>query len=140
VSWSCPSCSSPMARSSLERSEVEHCARCSLTYVSGDAVAALAARPDAFRAIISSAVSAPLSSRELSCPGCRSKSLHELRVHGVTVDICATCGGLILDPGEGKIVKRLASSPSSRVDAGIDMACVADGVAQIVASIAKPFL
>jgi hypothetical protein len=61
-------------------------------------------------------------------------------VHRVSVDICDICGGMILDPGETKVVRRLASSPSSKVDTGIDVAVQAEGLAQVVAVLAKPFL
>jgi hypothetical protein len=47
---------------------------------------------------------------------------------------------MILDLGEMRVLKRLASSPSTKVDAAMDVAWYTDGVVQLVAMIAKPFL
>jgi hypothetical protein len=47
---------------------------------------------------------------------------------------------MILDPGEMKVVDRLASSPSTKVDALVDASVSADGVVQLVSMIVKPFL
>jgi len=48
---------------------------------------------------------------------------------------------MILDPGEAKVLKRLASSPSTKVDAVLDhLAWDVEPIAQVVAMIAKAFL
>jgi Zn-finger nucleic acid-binding protein len=59
---------------------------------------------------------------------------------GLRMDLCDRCGGRILDPGEMKVVDRLASSPSTKVDALVDASVSADGVVQLVSMIVKPFL
>jgi Zn-finger nucleic acid-binding protein len=138
MSSSCPSCATPMSRHCDERFEAWHCAKCALVYVPSETIAAVAARPSDLGAIIREAALAPISPRRLSCARCRGLSLHELKVRGVAVDICDICGGMVLDPGEEKVLNRLASSTSTKADAVIDhLAWNAEPVAHIVAFIAK---
>jgi len=127
-----------MSRDNDGRFEAWHCAQCALVYVPGETIEAVAARPSDLGVITREAALAPISPRRLSCTHCRGLSLHELKVRGVTVDICDICGGMVLDPGEEKVLNRLASSPSTKADAIVDhLAWNTEPVAQIVALIAK---
>jgi Zn-finger nucleic acid-binding protein len=45
------------------------------------------------------------SGQRLACPGCRA-SMRPLRLHGVLVDLCFSCGGLWLDGGELRTLSR----------------------------------
>jgi len=129
-----------MLRDRDGQSSVWRCLRCTLTYVTDETVAAVAARPSDFRAMLADAAAAPASRDGLSCPRCRTPSLHELRVRSVTVDICSTCGSMVLDPGEEKVLARLASSPAIKLDAALSFADGANVAAQIAAMIVKSVL
>lgn len=45
------------------------------------------------------------SGQRVPCPGCRA-SMRPLRLHGVLVDLCFSCGGLWLDGGELRTLSR----------------------------------
>jgi hypothetical protein len=127
-----------MSHDGDDRFEAWRCARCDLLYIPGETIAAMAAQPSDFGETTRQAALAPISQRRLSCAHCRGLSVHELKVRGVTVDICDICGGMVLDPGEDKVLNRLASSPSTKVDVVIDhFAWNVEPLAQIVAFIAK---
>ena len=100
-------------------------------------MAELAGRPSEFRAIVDAAVAAPASTRSFNCPQCWSRSLHEVTVRRVPVDVCDTCGGFVLDPGEVKALARLSSTGLSKGGTFLDTATGADALLQVVGLIAK---
>jgi hypothetical protein len=128
-----------MSRDGDDRFEAWYCADCRLTYIPGETIAALAAQPSDIRVITGDAAASPVSRRRLTCSRCRALSLHELRVQGVTVDICDICGGMVLDEGEERVLGRLSTSASTKVGAAFDhLAWGVDSVARLVALITKP--
>jgi Zn-finger nucleic acid-binding protein len=108
-----------------------------MSWVPGDIVASLVSRPTEFRSIVDAARAAPTSPRSLRCPKCRTSSLHELKVRGVPIDVCDRCGGMALDPNEGKVLDRLSSRSYSAGERTVDAAQGADALLQIVIAVVK---
>ena len=55
----------------------------------------------------------------------------------VPVDVCDTCGGFVLDPGEAKALARLSSTGLSNGGTFADTVAGADALLQVVGLIAK---
>lgn len=137
ASWPCPRCACPTSRVDEAGIKAWRCDACSLTWVTGSTVAELAGRPSEFRAIVDAAAAAPASTRSFNCPQCRNRSLHEVKVRRVPVDVCDTCGGFVLDPGEAKALARLSSTGLSNGGTFADTVAGADALLQVVGLIAK---
>jgi ribosomal protein L37AE/L43A len=134
MSYACPKCAAHTQPPSNTDGNLWHCVGCDLQFAPGTAVAAAFAHPSDFRALLDSLTSAPLTARPLRCPQCRSESFRDVRLKGYSVEACSTCGGLVLDPQETAVLRKLGSTVGGRVDSALN---VIDGAGQVFQVIAR---
>jgi hypothetical protein len=88
------------------------CAVCDLGWVSGEALAAYVPNALAFTKLQTAARSARPCSRALVCPHCSTQSFRIVRVAEVDLDVCVTCTGVVVEPGEWTAVKSMRPGSS----------------------------
>lgn len=111
--WACPHCRADMNPVESGSLKSWNCAACGFGWVSGEALAAYLPTVRAFEKLRASAAAGPPSSRSLSCPLCRTYSLHVITAASTELDVCTKCTGIALDRQELRAVKSMRHTPLS---------------------------
>ena len=106
----CPRCKVALAQERRAFAELDRCAQCGGTYLEpGEGVTGLGHAED-IRTMLRGALAETLGASPIGCPsGHGAMTLVAVGDDeaGVELDICTTCGGVWLDPGETELVAAL---------------------------------
>ncbi len=97
--WPCARCSQPLRRMGRLSAVTWKCDPCSLSWVTRTSLVCVLGR-ELLKKLTDQIEAAPPATRALTCPECKTASFRMLSVGPIEIDICSTCHGLILDPGE----------------------------------------
>jgi Zn-finger nucleic acid-binding protein len=85
------------------------CKGCHGHFVPGSALESFLTKHNDVRAhgrLLEKASGAPLTTRSLTCPHCRTRTYHAVQMGLVEIDVCNTCGGVFLDQDEAVLYFR----------------------------------
>jgi Zn-finger nucleic acid-binding protein len=101
TTWRCPQCQLPLHRTETGPLVEWRCPPCSLSWVTRTNLLSIVQK-SGLDQLTKQLEQAPASARQLLCPACHTPSFRTIPAQGAELDLCTTCHGLILDPGEAQ--------------------------------------
>ena len=134
--WNCASCSRPLRRVGNHTAVNWKYDHCSLSWITRASLVGVIGGEN-LKKVTERLESALPATRCLTCPECETATFRTLSIGSTEIDVCMTCHGLILDPGEVvQAIHQHLNPPPSGITA-LDVASGASGIIDIVSLVAQ---
>ncbi len=125
--WNCALCSGALQRVGKDLVVTWKCDHCHLSWVTRASLVCVIGGEN-LKKLTDQLKTAPATTRALSCPECETATFRVLPVGSTEIDLCTTCHGLILDPGE--VVRAIHETlEPPQTSAGVTTGDIASGAA-----------